>query len=143
MKSGEGWIVNSDFKFEQFSKKAHELYKQYGYVTFSWITGRQRTSTQNASLHLWCEMVAQCLNDAGLEMEVNIPDKTRKPWIVPWTKTSVKEQIWRPIQVVLTEKESTVDAERAEYGLIYETISRRFSESFGIVLPLWPDKDSQ
>ena len=139
----EQWLVNSDFKYNQFTKKAHELYKKFGYVTFSWTTGRQRTAAQNHALHLWCGMVANTLNDAGMEMQVNVPDTTRKPWLIYWTKTSVKEQIWRPIQIAMTNKVSTAQAERIEYNLIYETISRRFSESFGITLPLWPDKDSQ
>ncbi len=88
-------------------------------------------------------MVAQALNDAGMEMIVQIPDKTRKPWEVPWTKTSVKEQIWRPVQIAMTDKESTAEAERAEYNLIYETICRRFSQSFGLTLPAWPDKEAK
>jgi len=139
----EAWTVNSNFKLEQFILKAKSLYKEFGYVTFDWTTGRQRTNSQNNAMHLWCEMVAKTLNDAGMEMVVNIPDKTRKPWEVPWTKTSVKEQIWRPVQIAMTEKESTTEAERIEYNLIYEAISRRFAQSFGIALPLWPDKESK
>jgi hypothetical protein len=139
----EAWTVNSDFKLEQFILKVKALYKEHGYVTFDWTTGKQRTNSQNRALHLWCELVAQTLNDAGMEMVVNVPDKTRKPWEVPWTKTSVKEQIWRPVQIAMTEKESTTEAERIEYNLVYEAISRRFAQSFGLVLPLWPDKESK
>jgi hypothetical protein len=139
----EAWTVNSDFKLEQFILKVKALYKDHGYVTFDWTTGKQRTNSQNRALHLWCELVAQTLNDAGREMVVNVPDKTRKPWEVPWTKTSVKEQIWRPVQIAMTEKESTTEAERIEYNLVYEAISRRFAQSFGLVLPLWPDKESK
>jgi hypothetical protein len=139
----EAWTVNSDFKLEQFILKVKALYKDHGYVTFDWATGKQRTNSQNRALHLWCELVAQTLNDAGMEMVVNVPDKTRKPWEVPWTKTSVKEQIWRPVQIAMTEKESTTEAERIEYNLVYEAISRRFAQSFGLVLPLWPDKESK
>jgi hypothetical protein len=139
----EAWTVNSNFKLEQFILKVKALYKDHGYVTFDWTTGKQRTNSQNRALHLWCELVAQTLNDAGMEMVVNVPDKTRKPWEVPWTKTSVKEQIWRPVQIAITEKESTTEAERIEYNLVYEAISRRFAQSFGLVLPLWPDKESK
>jgi hypothetical protein len=139
----EAWTVNSDFKLKQFTLKVESLYKEHGYVTFDWTTGKQRTNSQNRALHLWCELVAQTLNDAGMEMVVNVPDKTRKPWEVPWTKTSVKEQIWRPVQIAMTEKESTTEAERIEYNLVYEAISRRFAQSFGLVLPLWPDKESK
>jgi hypothetical protein len=139
----ETWLVNNDFKLEQFQRKAESLYREHRYVTFDWTTGRQRTNSQNKALHLWCELVAQTLNDAGMEMVVQIPDTTRKPWEVPWTMTSVKEQIWRPVQIAMTKKESTTEAERTEYNLIYETISRRFAQSFGLVLPLWPDKESK
>jgi hypothetical protein len=139
----EAWIVNSDFKCQQFHRKVDELYKEFGYVTFEWMTGKQRTESQNNAMQLWCAMVAITLNDAGMEMTVNIPDKTRKPWTVPWTQDSVREQIWRPVQIALTNKKSTKDAERTDYNLIYEVISRRFAESFGLILPLFPNRDRQ
>jgi hypothetical protein len=139
----EAWTVNSDYKCQKFHLKVDELYAQHKHVTFDWTTGRQRTNSQNKALHLWCEMVAQVLNDAGMEMIVQIPDKSRKAWEVPWTKTSVKEQIWRPVQIAMTDKESTAEAERAEYNMIYETICRRFSQSFGLTLPAWPDKEAK
>jgi hypothetical protein len=71
--SGEQWTVNSDSKLGGFLAHAAELYKTHKHVTFKWTTGQQRTDTQNASLHLWCEMVAKSLNEAGLEMVVSLP----------------------------------------------------------------------
>jgi hypothetical protein len=82
--SGEAWTVNSDSKLGGFLAHAAELYKKHKHVTFKWTTGQQRTDTQNASLHLWCEMVAKTLNDAGLEMVVSLP--TGKEWTIPWSK---------------------------------------------------------
>ena len=46
-----------------------------------------RTPTQNASMHKWFELVADTLNNAGLDMK-----RVLKPDVdIPWTKTSVKE----------------------------------------------------
>ena len=57
-----------------------------------------RTGQQNRALHKGCELLADALNDAGLDMRVVL-----KPEInIPWTKTSVKEYIIRPIMRAMT-----------------------------------------
>ena len=48
-----------------------------------------RSGAQNSALHLWCEMVAVALNDAGLDMK-----KTMKPEVESsLTKASVKKYL--------------------------------------------------
>lgn len=94
---------------------------------------KQRTLTQNKALHLYLELMADALNDAGLDMK-----KTLKPEIdIPWTKESAKEFLWRPVQKVMINEESTTDAETNEYTVIYSALSRHISEKFGIYIP-WP-----
>ena len=53
----------------------------------------QPNNPQNNALHLWLEMVAKCLNDAGLDMRHTI----REDVDMPWTQ-SLKEYLWRPLQ---------------------------------------------
>ena len=136
--SGEQWIVNSDSKLGGFLAHAAELYRQHKYVTFSWSTGQQRSAQQNNALQLWCERVAKTLNDAGLEMTIDLP--TGKEWTIPWSKNSVKEQIWRPVQKAMTGETSTTKPKRLEYSQVYDVIYSRFA-GHGITLPLWPSKE--
>ena len=78
-------------------------------------------------------MMADALNDAGLDMK-----KIYKPEVdIPWTKESVKEYVWRPIQEVVTKKSSTADAERNDYSMIYDVVNRHFIDKFNISVP-WP-----
>jgi hypothetical protein len=136
--SGESWTVNSDYKLGGFLAHAAELYRKHKYVTFKWTTGQQRSDAQNDALHLWLEWVAKTLNDAGLEMIVQLP--TGKQWTIPWSKHTVKENIWRPVQEAITGKRSTTEPKRLEYKEIFKVIHSRFAEHHGITLPEWPKK---
>lgn len=133
--------INSDKSLYTFIREITEVYEHHKFVRVEYSTGRQRSNAQNAALHKWCELVAKVLNDSGLEMRITLP--TGKEWLIPWSKSSVKDNIWRPIQLVLTEKQSTTEPYRAEYNEIFEVIHSRFSSHHGITLPDWPCKESQ
>ena len=80
----------------------------------------QRTSQQNKALHVFFEQVAQELNDAGLDMR-----KTLKPEVeIPWSKDTVKEYLWRPIQKMQLDKKSTMELTTKDIDIIYETLNR-------------------
>lgn len=95
-----------------------------------------RTSTQNASMHLWFEMVATYLNDAGYDMRKTL----RQDMDIPWSQNSVKEYLWRPVQKAVTGEESTTKPSKTDYGDIYQSLSRHFSQKFGLTLPEWPHR---
>lgn len=135
----EGWTVNSDVSFDNFVKHAGELYGKHKFVMFSWTTGRQRTLTQNAALHVFCQEIAEALNGAGYETTVQ--SKALKGVIeVPWTQGSVKELIWRPVQMKLfPDKDSTVKLERTEVGEVAEVITRYLGERFSLHVA-FPDR---
>lgn len=99
----------------------------------------QRTNLQNRSLHKFCEMVADALNDAGLDMKTVL-----KPGIeIAWTQDNVKEYLWRPIQKAMyPQKESTTDLNTVEPSRIYEVLNRHLAEKFGISVE-WPSLDNQ
>lgn len=84
-------------------------------------------------MHLYFEHLAKALNDAGLDMK-----KTLKPEIdIPWTKDSVKEHLWRPIQKIMVDKQSTEALDTVEPSQIYETLNRHLGEKLGIHVE-WP-----
>lgn len=96
----------------------------------------QRTTQQNKALHKYCELLAEALNLAGLDMK-----KTLKPEIdIPWTKENVKDHLWRPIQIAMTQKETTTEPSTKDYQDIYAVLDRHLAEKFGVSVP-WPSEE--
>ena len=94
---------------------------------------KQRTDIQNNALHLYFQMLSDALNMAGLDMK-----KTLKPEIdIPWSKETVKDYLWRPIQEAMTGKASTTELDKLEPSDIYMVLDRHLSEKFGIHVE-WP-----
>lgn len=131
-------IVNSKHSKELFLAQMEKLYNEHGYLRLTVKTGKQRTQTQNASLHVYCDLLAKELNEAGLDMK-----KTLKPEVdIPWTMQSVKDFLWRPIQKALTKKESTTKPTTKDYVYIYEVLSRYLVQKHGVNVP-WPRKKDE
>lgn len=88
----------------------------------------KRTIQQNRALHLYFKFLAETLNEAGLDMRVVL-----KPEVdIPWTATSVKEFLWRPIQTAYLNKHSTTELDKIkEISDITEIINRHLSQKFG------------
>jgi len=99
-----------------------------------------RTGKQNNSLHLFFEHFAKELNDAGLDMK-----KVLKPHVdISWTKDSVKEYLWKPLQEAITGKVSTKSLDKtSEIGEVYERLVRHFSEKFGMEVVPFPHEDKK
>ena len=88
----------------------------------------QRTNQQNKSLHLWFQMLADELNGAGWDMR-----KTLKPEVeIPWSKESIKNFLWRPVQEVYLNKKSTTELTTKDIDAIWEILNRHLGEKFGI-----------
>lgn len=91
----------------------------------------QRTNQQNKALHVLFELLAQNLNEAGLDMR-----KTLKPGIeIPWNSTTVKEYLWRPIQKIQLNKGSTTELTTKEIDEIFDTLNKHLGEKFGLYTP--------
>ncbi len=89
---------------------------------------KQRTLQQNKALHVYFTLVANALNDAGYDMR-----KTLKPGIeIPWSGKTVKEYLWKAIQKLQIEKDSTTQLTTKEIDLIFDTLNRHLGEKFGI-----------
>ena len=91
----------------------------------------KRTTQQNKALHLYFRLLAESLNEAGLDMK-----KVLKPTIdISWNERNVKGYLWRPIQNAQVIKKSTTELNSDEIDKIYEVINRHISEKFGIYVP--------
>lgn len=103
----------------------------------------RRTPPQNNAIHKWCEMLADSLNDAGLDMR-----RVLKPEAdIPWTKSAVKEMMWHPVQRAMYPEAadgdgnpSTALLERNQVSGIYEAITRHLAQSQGFQCPPFPDR---
>jgi len=92
------------------------------------IKKQKRTNQQNKALHLYFKMLADTLNDAGLDMR-----KTLKPNVsIDWTPETVKEYLWRPVQKVQLRKTSTTELTTDEITKVWETINRFLGENHGV-----------
>jgi hypothetical protein len=89
-----------------------------------WTANKARTIRQNAALHKYFVRLFNALNDAGLDMR-----KVLKPEIeIPWTLSSVKEYLWRPVQRIMLEKDSTTELETSEVDKVYRVLDRKMLE---------------
>jgi hypothetical protein len=103
---------------------------------------KSRTKTQNDSIHLYFEHVAQELNDSGNDMRKMLKETID----IPWTKETVKDYLWRTIQKAMLQKDSTTGLTRAEVSKVYDVLNRHLSEKTGVHVPFpsnfqeWADK---
>jgi len=91
----------------------------------------QRTAQQNKALHVLFTLLADALNDAGLDMRKVIKEDVR----IPWHGDTIKEYIWRPVQKVQLGKDSTTALTTKEIDEVFETINRYLGEKFGLHVP--------
>jgi hypothetical protein len=101
----------------------------------------KRTIDQNSALHLYCAHVAQELNGAGWSIKKALAYYKVD---LDWDMMSVKELIWRPIQIALLGKKSTSDLNKSQdITQVYEHINRFLSNppfSIHVPFPNNPDK---
>ena len=88
------------------------------------VTAELRTKQQNKALHVYFELIATTLNDAGLDMR-----EVLKPEVdIPWSKNTVKEFIWRPIMRLQLGKRSTTQMTTKDIDTVYDTVNRHLAK---------------
>lgn len=96
-----------------------------------------RTELQNRSLHKYYSLLAEALNDGGFEMQKVI----RQSVEIPWTGTTVKEILWRPLQKAYKLEHSTTRLKTTDIDKIYDLLNKTIGERTGIYVP-WPCMDN-
>ena len=126
--------------YESLSKAQELIYKQFNenkYLTIEINTGKQRTRTQNASMHLYWDLMAKNLNDGGF----TVAQVLSKPLEISWTKELFGEIVWRSIQSAILGKRSTKKLERQECSQIFDEVNRAMIERTGVSAQ-WPSKET-
>lgn len=81
-----------------------------------------RTIRQNKALHVYFELVAEELNNAGLYIANVIRADA------PWNKDRVKELIWKTTQEKMLGKRSTKELTTGEIDKVYDVVNRALSD---------------
>ncbi len=101
---------------------------------------KKRTTQQNKAYWLFCSQLAEILNLSGLEMK-----KVLKPEIeIPWTRQSIHDFLWVPIQKAMYKKESTTELDKhGEIDKIHEVLMRHLGQKFGVEYLPFPSISSE
>lgn len=102
-----------------------------------------KTPKQRKALHVWFELLAEILNDAGLDKKVVLEALEKYGLYVPWSKESVKEDLYKPVMKAMTTKESTEQLNTKQPKEVCKVLGTRLSESLGITPPDWPHKPTE
>ena len=95
-----------------------------------------RTLTQNKAIHKYFVMLAESLNNAGLDVKKTM----RHDVDIPWTPELIKELIWRGVQEAMFDIKSTTKLDTEQVSKVYETINRHTSSTMGVSV-VFPSKD--
>jgi len=130
-------IIDSQKALYDHIDYLREQFDEHKYLRTDTKTGKQRTSTQNASLHLYCQMIADELTERGINFEKFF----KQGFEVPWTMEIVKDNIWRPVQIAICGEESTTKVLTSDYQKIYDPLNVKLIE-MGMGIP-WPSKHTR
>ena len=99
----------------------------------------QRTPSQNNALHLFFKLLADSLNESGLDQRKVLKESVD----IPWTAEAIKEQMWKPIQKALYNKEHTAELDKVEeLDHVHEDLMRHLGEKFHVeFLPIPHDEE--
>lgn len=93
---------------------------------------KQRTIQQNKALHKFFSLLADECNDQGLTLQKLLQNKID----VMVTPVLVKEVLWKPIQKVMFNKDSTTELTTKEIDQVFDVVNKLLGK-YGIHIP-WP-----
>ena len=98
---------------------------------------KQRTVTQNASLHQYAEEIATLMNEAGITQRLLV-GKFKDGFELPVTKYMIKD-IFREVGRAMFQKDSTTKLLTTEISEVYRVVDERFGEVHGVRAE-WPNR---
>ena len=131
------FTINSEFTLAAAQAELAKQWHDKKWLQISFNYDRFRTIPQNSSLHRYCTNLSIAYNDAGLDMTKVLSHHADIPWDLKGF--NVKEKIWRPIQKVVCQEDSTTKMSTQDCMTIYETINRFTASKQGISVD-WPAK---
>lgn len=130
--------INSQTSLDDAHRFLDEYWSKHKHVTLT-IERRQRTGKQNNSLHKYFELLADELNEKGLDMR-----KVLKPEIdIPWNKDTIKKYIWSKIQKIMFNTESTTKLKTNEVSQVYDVIHRSMVDKHDVFVMFPHDENKE
>lgn len=99
------------------------------------------TELQVRSVHLYFQLLADALNAAGWDMRTAL-DKLSKNTFIPWSAHTIKEKLWRAVQLNTYGTESIKKLGTAEVSVVYEALNQVTADKLGVSIP-FPERYSQ
>ena len=93
-------------------------------------TANARTVKQNAAMHKYFAHVSAVLNEGGFTIQKVVALFNKAG--IEWTMLSVKDVIWRNMQIALTKKKSTTALDTNEVTKVYKATDYYLSGTVGI-----------
>jgi len=129
--------VNSDKSLEEIISLIRQSYEEYKFIDVEIkVKGKARSGQQNRALHKYFSMLADKLNEAGLDMRKTLREDVE----MPWSADLVKDFMWRPLQKAMFDVDSTAKMKRADYTKVYEVLNRHTASKLGVSVA-WPSED--
>lgn len=122
----EQWRVDSEETLQHFVAFATARWRQG--ITYK-IMHPNRSTKQNAALHACFRRLATNLNNAGFGVAHPLKPELQ----IPWTESSVKELLLRPIIQAMFKKESTSQLTTDELSKAVGVMLNRVAELTGVV----------
>lgn len=96
----------------------------------------KRTDQQNKALWAYFTELAEELNASGQDMR-----KVLKPEVeIPWTKESIHKFLWKPVQKIMFDIDSTTQLDVKQVSEVYETLNRHTVKR-GVSVPFPSNED--
>lgn len=97
---------------------------------------KTRTAQQNRALHLYFRLLSEILNEKHIDMRTLI----RQEIPIEWTEYSVKQYLWKPLQIAMFGKKSTAKLLKTKeidkvYDLLNKTIIERTKGEVDVPFP--------
>lgn len=123
-------------QFLEISRKLPELRLKGSKIEVKELS-KKRTTSQNNALHLYFKWIADQFNNLGWTYNYQNPFNGHTIELA-YTPNLVKDFIWRPIQKVLFEIESTTELTSQQINDIIDVLTLHFGKSgIKIDFPSW------
>jgi len=89
---GERYTIKNEWQLGEFISRARRGFEEDKSITFE-IISDEKTTPQHNAIFLWCEMMAEELNNKGITVLEYFNEGTD----IPWTKERYRENVWKYI----------------------------------------------
>lgn len=124
--SGEMWRVDSEETLQHFVAYATARWKEG--ITYK-IMRPHRTTKQNNAIHACLRRLSKALNAAGY----GIAHPLKPELEIPYTESSVKELLLKPIMQAMYDIDSTSELDTEQVGKVMGVLLNRVAELTGVV----------